>query len=90
MHDFTFTFSGMQTGITVMTCRDLPPKEFESRLQSYCHLKKYQLHYVRWVAIGSHVRLPGLVQILGVIDAPWEYDAKMEQLIKELPTEKHK
>lgn len=90
MHDFTFTFSSMQTGITVMTCRDLPPKEFESRLQSYCHLKKYQLHYARWVAIGSHICLPGLVQILGGTDAPWEYDANMEQLIKELPTEKHK
>jgi hypothetical protein len=90
MHDFTFTLSGMDTGITVMTCRDLPPKEFESRLQSYCHLKKYQLHCARWIAIGSHVRLPGLVQILGVIDAPWEYNDEMEKLIKVLPTKKAK
>lgn len=90
MHDFTFVFSDIETGITVMTCRDLHPKEFENRLQSYCQLKKYQLHCKRWVAIGSHVRLPGLVQVWGLADAPWEYDAEMEQFIKVLPTEKRK
>jgi hypothetical protein len=88
MHDFTFTLSDMDTGITVMTCRDLHPKEFESRLQSYCQLKKYQLRRKRWVAIGSHVRLLGLVQFWGFAGAPWEYDAEMEELIKVLPTEK--
>ena len=90
MHDFTLTFSGMCTGITVMMCRDLHPKEFESRLQSYCQLKKYQLRFKRWVAIGSHVLLPGLVQFWGFVDTPWEYDAEMEELIKVLPTEKTK
>jgi hypothetical protein len=90
MHDFTLTLSDMETGITVMTCRDLHPKEFESRLQSYCQLKKYQLRRKRWVAIGSHVRLPGLVQFWGFVDAPWEYDAETEELIKVLPTEKTK
>jgi hypothetical protein len=90
MHDFTFPFPDIQTGITVMTCRDLPPKDFESRLQSYCQLKKYQLRYTRWVAIGSHIRLPGLAQFWGFADGPWEYDATMEKLIKELPTEKKK
>lgn len=90
MHDFTFVFSNAETGITVMTCRDLRPKEFESRLQSYCQLKKYQLHFKRWLAIGSHVRLPGLVQVSGLADAPWEYDAEMEELIKVLPIEKTK
>ena len=90
MHDFTFVFSDAKTGITVMTCRDLHPKEFEGRLQSYCQLKIYQLHFKRWVAIGSHVRLPGLVQVWGRAHAPWEYDAEMEELIKVLPTEKTK
>ena len=90
MHDFTFPFPDAQTAITVMTCRDLPPKEFESRLQAYCQLKKYQLRYTRWVAIGSHIRISGLTQFWGFVDAPWEYDATMEQLIKELPTEKNK
>jgi hypothetical protein len=90
IHDFTFTLSDMETGITVMTCRDLHPKEFEGRLESYCQLKKYQLHRKRWVAIGSHVGLPGLVQFWGFADIPWEYDAEMEELIKVLPTEKTK
>jgi hypothetical protein len=90
MHDFTFTFSHTETCITVMTCRDLQPKEFESRLESYCQLKKYQLHCKRWVAIGSHVGLPGLIQFWGFADAPWEYDAEMEELIEVLPTKKTK
>lgn len=90
MHDFTFPFPDIKTGITVMTCRDLPLKDFESRLQSYCQLKKYQLRYTRWLAIGSHIRLPGLAQFWGFVDAPWEYDAQMEELIKVLPTEKNK
>jgi len=88
MHDFTLTFPGIQTGITVMAYRDLSPKELETRLQSYCQLKKYQLRHVRWVAMGSHVRLPGLVQILGVLDAPWEYDTKMEDLVEKFLTKK--
>ena len=90
IHDFTFPFPDIQTGITVMSCRDLPPKDFESRLQSYCQLKKYQLRYTRWVAIGSHVRLPGLVQVWGFVDTPWEYDTEIEKLTQVLTTEKKK
>jgi len=89
MHDFTFSSPDVQTAITVMTCRDLHPKDFEKRLQAYCQLKKYQLRCAKWVAIGSHVRLPGLVQFWGFVDAPWEYDATMEQLIKNLETKKN-
>jgi len=90
MHDFTIILSHTGTGITVMTCRDIHPKEFEVGLQSYCQLKKYQLHRKRWVVIGSHVRLPGLAQFWCLADGTWEYDAEMEELIKVLPTEKTK
>jgi len=90
MHDFTIILSHTGTGITVMTCRDIHPKEFEIGLQSYCQLKKYQLHRKRWVVIGSHVRLPGLAQFWCLADGTWEYDAEMEELIKVLPTEKTK
>jgi len=89
MHDFSFTFPDTQTGITVMTCKDLPPEDFGGRLRSYSQLKKYQLHYTRWVAIGSHIRLLGLVHFWVFADAPWEYDTTMEELIKVLPTEKN-
>jgi hypothetical protein len=88
IHDFTFIFSEMKTGITVWTCRDLSLTEFEKRLVSYCQLKKYQLHCDRWLALGSHICLPGLIQIWGFVDAPWEFNEEMEGLVKKLPTTK--
>ncbi|MDD5510538.1 MAG: hypothetical protein PHI12_07005 [Dehalococcoidales bacterium] len=85
IHDFTITLSGTDIGITVMTCRDHSPQDFERRLQAYGQLKKYQLHAGKWIVIGSHIRLPGLAQFWEFTDAPWHYDSGMEKLLQSLP-----
>lgn len=83
-HDLTLFFDSW--GVTAMT---LPPErrdELPEVLRSYCTLKKHQHRADAWVGFGGWDGPPEPAQIVFVMTDPWTPDAKLDELVAELPT----
>jgi hypothetical protein len=79
VHYSTMTIPQPQTGLTIAV-EPLDPVGTKAKLVDYCHLKKYQMKYVRWIhlilgSIGDDYKILDY----DIFDGEWVYDNVMEK-----------
>jgi hypothetical protein len=86
VHDFTMATTEDKAGLTFFATTPSKASEAMKKLTSYCLMKKYQIQANSWVGFLTIVDEQPIVQGFIVIDDPWNYDARMEALVADLPT----
>jgi hypothetical protein len=82
LHDLTLVFSDAKLGITCMFATPSKFGELQTRLPSYCALKKYQTKSDTWVGIGIDVCAKAPLQALLTVREAWREDVALDELVR--------
>lgn len=84
VHDMSTLYE--EGGLTVMSCHSSEMEARQERLVRLAAAKKYQGRRPWWILIMTAYDRPEYVASAGVARYPYERDAKMDQLVRNLPS----
>jgi len=78
-HDFSMIFNGGESGVTFICLLKNSPEKFNSKLMSLAIARKYKTKANLWLALGSLVQSPNLIDAIAFNKQPWEEDEELEK-----------
>ena len=87
-HDFTLVFNERGYGVTFMFAPTSEQDVLLRKLDSYCLVKKYQMRFERWYALGCLVEQPGWIHMAKIFEYPWKHDVEMDAIVNKMSRSK--